>query len=121
LDIAIVLCLCKAKNLVIALVLSIFFNEADAQNNQFISGVLVLYWYNAPTELFALFVKFHFIGIRHITVSVPSKQYADKAQTVSTFKVPRDEIFYLSKLIVYSLFFFGQLYFFYKFAENRNK
>ena len=25
--------------------MSIFFNEADAQNNQFISGVFVLYWY----------------------------------------------------------------------------
>jgi hypothetical protein len=25
--------------------MSIIFNETDAQNNQFISGVLVLYWY----------------------------------------------------------------------------
>jgi hypothetical protein len=45
LDIAIILCLCKAKNLIIVLAMIRFFNEADAQNNQFISGVLVLYWY----------------------------------------------------------------------------
>jgi len=58
LDIAIILCLCKAKNLVIALVLSIFFNEADAQNNQFISGILVLYWYKRL--LYALSVNVPF-------------------------------------------------------------
>ncbi|MBN2778410.1 MAG: DUF86 domain-containing protein [Bacteroidales bacterium] len=41
----------KAKNLVIALAMSIFFNEADVQNNQFILGVLILYWYENARQI----------------------------------------------------------------------
>jgi hypothetical protein len=32
--------------------MSIFFNEVEAQNNQFISGVLVLYWYYIAYKTF---------------------------------------------------------------------